>query len=124
MPIAYALAKHGHGVKMLSLSPDLDPVSVPFGGLIFRVHPATAELLHKIRELLLRQGLPIRADALYEPNSLQYLDQVVAAQANAAAYRDGFLVVALIFFLTMIPAYYIRTPRQKVGGEVPRLRTH
>ncbi len=87
-------------------------------------NPATAELLHKIRELLLRQGLPIRADALYEPNSLQYLDQVVAAQANAAAYRDGFLVVALIFFLTMIPAYYIRTPRQKVGGEVPRLRTH
>ncbi|MDP6175859.1 MAG: hypothetical protein QGF09_16985, partial [Rhodospirillales bacterium] len=55
----------------------------------------------------------IRPDALYEPNSLYYLDQIVAAQANAAAYRDGFLIVAVIFFLTIIPALYIRTPKQE-----------
>ena len=50
--------------------------------------------------------------------SLYYLDQIVAAQANAAAYRDGFLIVAVIFFATIIPALYIRTPKPGAAGKV------
>ncbi len=79
-------------------------------------NPATAEMLRKIRELLIREGLPIRSDALYEPVSLHYLELVVHAQANAAAYSDGFLILAVVFFLTIIPAWYIRTPKREAGG--------
>jgi hypothetical protein len=36
-------------------------------------------------------------------SAAQFLSQMVVIQANTAAFRDGFLVVTLIFLIALIP---------------------
>lgn len=63
---------------------------------------ATAELLGRVQALYQQSGLP---EALAAPMAGDYLARTVYIQANLLAYRDGFLLVALIFALGLIPAW-------------------
>lgn len=63
---------------------------------------ATVELLGQIQSIYHQGGL---AEALAAPMAGHYLGQMVYLQANILAYRDGFLLVALIFALGLIPAW-------------------
>lgn len=63
---------------------------------------AIAELLGRVQALYQQSGLP---EALAAPMAGDYLARTVYIQANLLAYRDGFLLVALIFALGLIPAW-------------------
>ena len=42
--------------------------------------------------------------------SMQYLMQSIHAQATVLAFKDGFLVAALVFVATLIPALLLKSP--------------
>ena len=62
---------------------------------------ATRELLGYVRKLLGEDGIP---DAMQQPVALNYLGEVVQAQANTLGFRDGFLAIAIVTFCAMVPA--------------------
>jgi hypothetical protein len=40
--------------------------------------------------------------------ALNYLSQMVAAQAQSLAYGDGFALVAIVFWVGILPALWMR----------------
>ncbi len=75
-------------------------------------NPATMTFLREVGSLLHGTGLP---DSQVAAAAAQFLGRTVVIQANTAAFRDGFLVVTLIFLIALIPTaimHYasVRTP--------------
>ena len=70
----------------------------------------TAEMLGKVQNLLHAGGVPSPADSAL---ALDYLGRVVYAQAKTFAFHDAFLQIALIFALTLIPAFILGRSRSK-----------
>lgn len=70
---------------------------------------ATLEYLETIQRLLENAGLP---EAFQGPSSLFYLGQSIAHQALMLAYRDGFLVLAIVGLAAIVPAWFIRGKRR------------
>lgn len=73
-------------------------------------NPATMELLGKLAGLIRSAGLP---DFQQLPAAMQFLGQMIAIQANILAFQDGFLVVTLIFLLTLIPTWMLHRAQKK-----------
>jgi len=71
----------------------------------------TGEMLGRVRDLLHAGGVPTPADGAM---ALDYLGRVVYAQATTFAFHDAFLQIALIFALTLIPAYVLGRTRSSV----------
>jgi len=71
---------------------------------------ATAEMLDKVRGLLHEGGVPTPADGAL---ALDYLGRVLHAQANTFAFHDSFLQIAMIFTITLIPAYILGRSRSR-----------
>ncbi len=73
---------------------------------------ATREMLGRVQGLLEAGGVP---KSLHGPVALDYLGKVVHAQANTMGFQDGFVAIALVFLLAMIPAtilgWTLRHPR-------------
>ncbi|MEC8138211.1 MAG: MFS transporter, partial [Pseudomonadota bacterium] len=69
---------------------------------------ASRELLDGVQGLLNKSGVP---EAVHSPGSLHYLGQVVQAQANTLGFQDGFMILAMVFILAMIPAYILGKAR-------------
>ncbi len=69
---------------------------------------ASRELLQAVTGLLNESGV---SEAAHSPGALYYLGQVVQAQANTLGFQDGFLVLAVVFILAMIPAYILGKAR-------------
>jgi len=73
-------------------------------------HLESAELLERVDRLLAATGAS-------EPTSyyggLQFLGRLIYSQGSALGFRDTFLIVALAFFLCLIPALFLdsRSPR-------------
>jgi len=66
-----------------------------------QTNPVTAELLQRVGDLLTSQGVgPIEQGVL----ALNYLGRVVTAQAQALAFQDGFMLLAVGFFLAAMSA--------------------
>ncbi|NBJ13050.1 DHA2 family efflux MFS transporter permease subunit [Microvirga arsenatis] len=63
-------------------------------------NPATMALLQEVGSIVHTAGLP---DTQAMAAASQFLAQMVVIQANTAAFRDGFLVVTLIFVIALIP---------------------
>lgn len=63
---------------------------------------ATAEFLRLSRSLLAQGGAP---EGLQQSGALDYLGKVVAAQASTMGFQDGFMIVAVLFSITLIPAW-------------------
>jgi len=71
---------------------------------------ATAELLDRVRELLSQAGV---SENLHSSGALHYLGEVIEAQASARGFNDGFLAIALVFLLAVIPAWNLGKARRK-----------
>ena len=65
---------------------------------------ATRETISAIRETLASGGV---AEAHQTPMAMQYLARSITYQASVLSYRDMFLMIVFIFFLTMIPAWFM-----------------
>ncbi|MEC8774109.1 MAG: hypothetical protein VXX79_04585, partial [Pseudomonadota bacterium] len=63
-------------------------------------NPATRELLDNVSRLLGEEGF---AEALRSPVALNYLGDIVHAQANTLGFQDGFVAIAVVAFLGLIP---------------------
>ena len=69
----------------------------------------TFEMIASLRELIASYGLP----ALYEQVSTgSFISRIIYNQASTLAYRDGFLAVGVVFFLTVIPSWFMTIQRQ------------
>jgi MFS family permease len=62
---------------------------------------ATRELLGYVRKLLGEDGIP---EAMQQPVALNYLGEVVQAQADTLGFQDGFLAIAIVTICAMVPA--------------------
>ena len=70
----------------------------------------TQELLARVKQLLSEAGLP---EELRTPSALQYLSDVIQAQASTRGFQDGFLILVVSFIAAMVPAYILgRRPRR------------
>lgn len=64
-------------------------------------NPATRELLDSVTRLLGEEGF---AEALRSPVALNYLGDMLHAQANTLGFQDGFTAIAIVAFFGLIPA--------------------
>jgi len=62
----------------------------------------SVDLLSRVGELLSELG--ISENILY-PAALHYLGEVIEAQAHARGFSDGFVMIAVVFVLAVIPAW-------------------
>lgn len=73
-------------------------------------NPAAILELHRLSMMLSHWGNPFgdRLPQHLPPAALSYLEAVLLPKAQMQAYQDGFYIVALIFFLSVIPAWFMR----------------
>jgi hypothetical protein len=55
------------------------------------------------------------SENLLGPGALYYLGKMIAAQASARGFNDGFLIIALVFVLAVIPAWNLGKVRRQPG---------
>ena len=60
-------------------------------------------------------GVP---EALHQSGALHYLGQVIEAQAATLGFQDGFVMITVMFVLTLIPAWILGRAKRRVGGGV------
>jgi len=65
----------------------------------------TLELLSRVAGLDSSSGVPVTQTSA---GALNYLGQMVAAQAQSLAYGDGFALVAIVFWAGILPAMWMR----------------
>ena len=71
---------------------------------------ATLEMLHRLQDTIF--GMHI--DFLMKMDlTMGYLYQAIYAQATSMAFRQGFYVVSVIFFLTIIPTWFMKVDRSR-----------
>ena len=63
------------------------------------------ELLGEVGNIMSQHGLP---EPLHALGALHYLGEIVYAQAYTLGFKDGFLVLAFVFLLALIPAWTMR----------------
>lgn len=71
---------------------------------------ATMEMLDGVRGLLNAGGVP---DALLDSLALDYLGEVVNAQANTLGFQDGFIAVGVVSMCSIIPVLLLRRKQRK-----------
>lgn len=67
-------------------------------------NPATMSLLSQVAGMTKTAGLP---DFQQIPAAISFLSQTIVIQANTAAFRDGFLVVAIVFAIALLPTWLL-----------------
>jgi len=68
------------------------------------------ELLAKVSALLAEAGV---SENQRGAGALHYLGEVIEAQASARGFNDGFLIIALVFVLAVIPAWNLGKARRR-----------
>ena len=63
---------------------------------------ATIELLDKVSVMMHAAGLP---DTQIMPAAASFLGRTILIQANTAAFRDGFLLITVVFLIALIPTW-------------------
>jgi len=74
----------------------------------------SGELLARVRELLLEAGV---SENVLGPAALHYLGEVIEAQAIARGFTDGFLMIAIVFVLAVLPAWNLGKARARAMAE-------
>jgi len=69
----------------------------------------TLGLLDQVSRIVGSAGLP---DFQQLPAALLFLSNMIAIQANTLAFRDGFIVVTIIFALALIPTWMLHRARR------------
>ena len=68
------------------------------------------ELLSKMRSLLATAGV---SEDVRGAGALHHLGKVIEAQASARGFSDGFLIIAMVFVLAVIPAWNLGKSRRR-----------
>nr|MBC8242082.1 MFS transporter [Alphaproteobacteria bacterium] len=71
---------------------------------------ASREIMGRISDLLSQGGLP---DVLLRPGSLHFLGRVIEAQADTMGFKDGFMIIAVVFVCALLPALMLGKSRKK-----------
>lgn len=71
---------------------------------------ASRELMGRLSELLSQGGT---SEALLRPGSLHFLSRVIEAQATTLGFKDGFLIIAVVFVCALLPALMLGKSRKK-----------
>jgi MFS transporter, DHA2 family, multidrug resistance protein len=100
------------GVNLLSVSLDRDTFAYSdrLTSMQTAGNTATTELLNAMARLLAQAGAPPQ---LQSAGALDFLGRMIYAQAYTLAFRDCFMIVTLVFLLSLIPAWLMgrkRTP--------------
>jgi DHA2 family multidrug resistance protein len=81
---------------------------------------AAAESINRLAIIVGHWGNPFgsRLPQGVDPSSMAYLESMLVPKAQLFAYQDGFFVVAIFFFLAIIPAWFMRgKPRSTVAAK-------
>jgi EmrB/QacA subfamily drug resistance transporter len=70
----------------------------------------TLELLSRVRDLLAQAGV---SENVLGPGALHYLGKVIEIQATTRGFNDGFLIIAAVFVLAVIPAWNMGRARPR-----------
>ncbi|MEX2489943.1 MAG: DHA2 family efflux MFS transporter permease subunit [Pseudomonadales bacterium] len=70
--------------------------------------PDTLVVLKHLNEMLAVQGYAFMEQLIL---SMGYLSRTVYGQASALAFREGFYLVAIVFFLAIIPTWFMKVDR-------------
>jgi EmrB/QacA subfamily drug resistance transporter len=73
-------------------------------------NPAAATLINQVGGLMGHLGLP---SVQQVPGALWFLGKAVYAQAGTMAYRDGFLITAIVFVVALVPTILLEQARRK-----------
>ena len=71
---------------------------------------ASRELLDQVTDLLQMSGV---AEAFHQPGALHFLGRIIEAQANTLGFKDGFMVLSVIFILALVPAWRMGSSRRR-----------
>ena len=71
---------------------------------------ASLELLSRVSALLVEGGV---SENMLGPGALHYLGEMIEAQASTRGFSDGFLIIALVFVLSVIPAWNLGKARRQ-----------
>jgi predicted MFS family arabinose efflux permease len=69
-------------------------------------------LLASMKALLAAMGV---SEDVRAPAALYYLGEVIEAQASARGFNDGFLMIAIVFVLAVIPAWNLGRTRRRAA---------
>jgi MFS transporter, DHA2 family, multidrug resistance protein len=96
------------GVNLLSVALDRDTFfySDRLTSMQSAGNSATTELLNQMSRLLAQAGAP---PDLQSSGALHYLGRMVYAQASTLAFRDCFMIVTVVFLVSLIPAWLMGT---------------
>lgn len=70
--------------------------------------PATLEMLHQLQDTIFGQRLPFLMEF---PMSFGFLSRAIYSQALTMAFREGFVLVAVVFFLSILPTLFLKVDR-------------
>lgn len=70
---------------------------------------ASRALLGQLMELLQQGGV---AEAFHRSGALHFLGQVIEAQARTQGFKDGFMLLSVVFILALVPAWRIRSTKR------------
>jgi MFS transporter, DHA2 family, multidrug resistance protein len=100
------------GVNLLSVSLDRDTMfySDRLTSMQTAGNSATTELLNAMARLLAQAGAP---PELQSAGALDFLGRMIYAQAYTLAFRDCFMIVTLVFLLSLIPAWFMGRKRAR-----------
>ena len=73
---------------------------------------ATTEYVQRASDALFGSG---HHQALTDLLALEHLSQMVVSQANTMAFQDGFMMIALVFILAMLPAWVMSRSNRPVA---------
>ena len=84
--------------------------SISFTATQTSQNSASRELLGQVTGLLQQGGV---AEAFHQPGALHFLGQVIEAQANTLGFKDGFLILAVVFLLALVPAWRMGSGKRR-----------
>ena len=101
------------GVSLLSvcLERQTELYAQGFNALQQGTH-AAADALDIVSFMLVRTGqLDNVAQALRPAQAYQFFSEMIAAQARTMGFRESFLLVAVVFLVAVLPAWFMRQRR-------------
>ena len=72
------------------------------------------DLLDQVGLLLGEFGVPA---AIRESGALHYLGDVVTAQASTLGFKDGFLIISIVYIAALLPAWVLGRSRPPSASE-------
>ena len=72
--------------------------------------PATLELLLQVQDLLFRDHFGF---VMQFPASFGFLSNIIYSQALTQAYREGFIVIAAVFLIGILPTWFMYVERKQ-----------